>query len=205
MQEITERLKDILASENKPCKDIDICKELGINPNTFAQMKFKNRVPYKQILEFLNKREISINLFFYGKEPTPIKKKYKILKLYNANITLGSGGINQELDSEDMIIGDLLLDYFQANKHCELIKATGDSMEPHIKDGSICIIDRSLTKIKDGKIYAINTPDGAVIKECYLKQECLMLVSYNPTYTPIYIPQEEAIVIGAIKGFMNKL
>lgn len=32
-----------------------------------------------------------------------------------------------------------------------------------------------------------------------------MLVSYNPTYTPIYIPQEEAIVIGAIKGFMNKL
>ncbi|EFV1143792.1 S24 family peptidase, partial [Campylobacter jejuni] len=43
MQEVIEKLKDILASEGKrDLKTKDIAKELGINPDTFNSMKFRN-------------------------------------------------------------------------------------------------------------------------------------------------------------------
>lgn len=67
MQEVIEKLKDILASEGKrDLKTKDIAKELGIHPDTFNSMKFRNSIPYPQILNFLNGRNISINYFFYG-------------------------------------------------------------------------------------------------------------------------------------------
>ncbi|EAH8829389.1 S24 family peptidase, partial [Campylobacter jejuni] len=47
MQEVIEKLKDILASEGKrDLKTKDIAKELGIHPDTFNSMKFRNSIPY---------------------------------------------------------------------------------------------------------------------------------------------------------------
>ncbi|ALW60108.1 hypothetical protein RC42_02700 [Campylobacter jejuni] len=46
MQEVIEKLKDILASEGKcNLKTKDIAKELGIHPDTFNSMKFRNSIP----------------------------------------------------------------------------------------------------------------------------------------------------------------
>ncbi|ECL0144461.1 S24 family peptidase, partial [Campylobacter coli] len=98
-------LKDILASEGKcNLKTKDIAKELGIHPDTFNSMKFRNSIPYPQILNFLNQRNISINYFFYGSSPKDqleCENKYKILKLYKTNASLGGGGINDLIDSID--------------------------------------------------------------------------------------------------------
>lgn len=50
MEEIIEKLKDILASEGQTnIKSIDIAKALNIHPDTFNSMKFRNSIPYKQI------------------------------------------------------------------------------------------------------------------------------------------------------------
>ena len=93
MNEVTERLKDILATEGKKnIKDGDVARELGINPNSYAQMKFRNAVPYKQIMDFLVKRKISINLFFYNQEGKSLdesEKRYKTLRLFNVRASLG--------------------------------------------------------------------------------------------------------------------
>lgn len=52
MQEMIEKLKDILASEGKhDLKTKDIAKELGIHPDTFNSMKFRNPIPYPQNLK----------------------------------------------------------------------------------------------------------------------------------------------------------
>ncbi len=66
-------------------KTKDIAKELGIHPDTFNSMKFRNSIPYN----------ISINYFFYGSSPKDqleCENKYKILKLYKTNASLGGGG-----------------------------------------------------------------------------------------------------------------
>ena len=69
-REIIERIKDILATDSilKP-KDIDVAKALNMSPNTLAQAKFKNSIPYKAIMDFLESKHICINTFFYGSAP----------------------------------------------------------------------------------------------------------------------------------------
>ncbi|EDO6929725.1 bacteriophage CI repressor, partial [Campylobacter coli] len=110
MQEVIEKLKDILASEGKcNLKTKDIAKELGIHPDTFNSMKFRNSIPYPQILNFLNERNISINYFFYGSSPKDqleCENKYKILKLYKTNASLGGGGINDLIDCSELIVDE---------------------------------------------------------------------------------------------------
>ncbi|HJF82553.1 helix-turn-helix domain-containing protein, partial [Helicobacter pullorum] len=70
MEEIIEKLKDILASERvRNLSTKEVAKELGINPDTLNSRKFRNSIPYPQILNFLNERNISINYFFYGSSP----------------------------------------------------------------------------------------------------------------------------------------
>ena len=58
---------------------------------------------------------------------------------------------------------------------------------------------------KDGNVYAVNTPEGLVIKECYKQGEELMLVSYNPIYTPMRFYQCECQIIGRFVGLLRDM
>ncbi|WP_161492318.1 S24 family peptidase [Campylobacter sputorum] len=75
-------------------------------------------------------------------------------------------------------------------------------MEPHIMESDLCIIAIDII-YKDGSIYAINTPDGLVIKECYKQENELMLVSYNPLYTPVRYYECECQIIGKFVGLIR--
>lgn len=97
-KELIERIKDILSTEGlKAPKDIDVAKELKFHPNTLAQAKFQNQIPYPNIMNFLQRRQISINLFFYGQNLEEVAKaseRYKNLGFYITNVFAGFGGIN---------------------------------------------------------------------------------------------------------------
>lgn len=89
-------------------------------------MKFRNSIPYPQILNFLNQRNISINYFFYGSSPKDqleCENKYKILKLYKTNASLGGGGINDLIDSSDLIIDEKVLNFLEV-KNVSLLLVT---------------------------------------------------------------------------------
>lgn len=210
MNEINEKLKDILATEGaKNIKDADVARELGITPNAYTQMKFRNSVPYKEIMDFLSKRKISINLFFYNQENESLEiseKRYKTLRLFNVKASLGGGGINDDEDYEEIIMDKKLLDKFDSScgdmYPLDIISCMGDSMEPHIMENDLCMIGIGMP-YKDGEIYAINTPDGLVIKGCYRQGNELMLVSYNPLYTPIRFYQCECQIVGKFIGLMR--
>ncbi|HDZ5130339.1 TPA: S24 family peptidase, partial [Campylobacter jejuni] len=159
------------ANARSDLKTKDIAKELGINPDTFNSMKFRNPIPYPQILNFLQERNISINYFFYGsspKEQLESENKYKILKFYKTNASLGGGGINDLIACSELVVDEKILSFF-GSKECEFITCYGESMDPLIKDGSICVIDRNKT-FKDKSICVINTRDGLFIKQV-LKQD----------------------------------
>ena len=69
--EILEKLKDILSKEldNKKVFDKDIAQAISINYDIFRKAKQYNRVPYWEIMQFLAKRNISINWFFFNQLP----------------------------------------------------------------------------------------------------------------------------------------
>ncbi|MGG7073766.1 S24 family peptidase [Campylobacter sp. 9BO] len=210
MGDINERLKDILATEGKKSiKDADVARELGINPNAYAQMKFRNSVPYKEIMDFLSKRKISINLFFYNQENKSLEvseKRYKTLRLFNVKASLGGGGYNDDEEFDEVVMDKKILQKFEHGcgqmYDLDIISCIGDSMQPHIMEDDLCMIALGMP-YKDGEIYAINTPDGLVIKECYKQDDELMLISYNPLYAPVRYYQCECKIVGKFIGLMR--
>lgn len=207
MEEIIEKLKDILASEGqKSVKTIDVAKALNIHPDTFNSMKFRNSIPYKQILNFLEKRNISINYFFFGsspKESLQSEDKYRILKLYKTNASLGGGGINEFVEYQEIIVGNALLHFFQS-QNCELITSFGESMEPIIKDGSICVLDK-IKPFKDKGIYGVNTREGLFVKQVFKQENGVILHSLNPIYQDLFFENGEYLIIGRVIAEIRKI
>ncbi|TLD80143.1 S24 family peptidase [Helicobacter sp. MIT 05-5293] len=208
-RESIERIKDILATDcnNLKPKDVDVAKALRIHPNNLAQAKFQNRIPYKAIMDFLHSKNISINTFFYGTEPKETAKsseRYKILRLYMANASAGGGCMNDEMSYREVMIDKQILDFLHIES-CEMIFVIGDSMEEAIADNSLCLISRQESEIKNGKVYAVNTLDGLFVKQCFVKDEMVELRSFNQNYKPIIYPLNEVIVLGRIKGAINKI
>lgn len=66
--EILEKLKDILSKElgNRKVSDKNVAATLGVNYDSFRQEKRRGSLPYYEIMQFLAKRNISINWFFFG-------------------------------------------------------------------------------------------------------------------------------------------
>lgn len=205
--QINERLKDILATptQGKKTKDKDIAQELGIDPNVYAGMKFRNAPPYKEIMDFLFRNNISINLFFYNQNLDEINNEnYKCLKMFDVNASLGGGANNNDENYEDVFIDKRILEKsgLEYIGKLDLITAVGESMEPYIMDMDICFIAVG-AEYKDGKIYAINTPDGVMIKECHKQDDELVLISYNPIYLPVRYSIYECKIIGEFLGMIR--
>lgn len=202
-KEIIERIKDILATDSIPKpKDIDVAQALKMHPNTLAQAKFKNSIPYKAIMDFLESKHICINTFFYGSEPKEsvhTYEHYKILKLYSANASLGGGCINDLINTQEIVLDRRILQHLNLTE-CELILALGESMEHYITDRSLCLVSRKERTIKNGKIYAVQTNDGLFIKHCFIKNQSLELISANLAYEPMNYALNEVEIIGRIRG-----
>ena len=205
--EIIEKLKDILASEgNRNVKTKDVAQALGINPDTFNSMKFRNSIPYPQILNFLQKRKININYFFYGispKETLQCEDDYRILKLYKTNATLGGGGFNEEIEGLEIVFSNQILSILKANNP-KLITCMGDSMEPLISGESILLLDDK-KPLKNKGIFAINTRDGLFIKQVLLKENGVILHSLNPNYADCFFKNGDFLNLGEIVGEIKRV
>ena len=104
-REIIEKIKDILSKEqkDKTIFDKDVAQALNIEYNRFRQQKYRDiYIPYLNIMQFLAKRNLSINYFFFNQLPESLienTSKYIILK-YHSNITssAGTGILNYQLE-----------------------------------------------------------------------------------------------------------
>ena len=210
--EILEKLKDILSKEldNKKVFDKDIAQALNINYDVFRKAKQYNRVPYWEIMQFLAKRNISINWFFFNQLPESLienTSNYIILK-YQKNIigSAGGGAINYEINPEPLVIDKQLLDYINSSyKYTEVLQVFGESMEPDIKEGSLIFVDKSKRDINDKDIFLINTKDGLYVKHINLCNDKVILKSNNQTFSDINLDIDEINIVGRVCGIFNKV
>lgn len=209
-KEIIEKLKDILSKElgNVIIKDKDIAKALDIDYNVFRKNKQYNKIPYFQIMQFLAKRNISINYFFFNQLPESLiepTSKYIILKYYsNIASSAGTGILNYQLHSEPFIIDTQILDYLNSNyNYTEIIKARGDSMIPIIQDDSLLFIDTSIKHINHKGIYVVNIQGELFVKQISYKDNHILLKSLNKEYNDIKV--KDLTIIGKIKGILNPI
>ena len=210
--EIIKKLKDILSSElnDRSVQDKDIAVALEIDYDNFRKQKGRNSPHYPEIMQFLAKRNISINWFFFNQLPESLVEStsnYILIKYQKSIITsAGGGAINDELNTTPLVIDKQLLDHINSSyKYTEVLQVFGESMEPHIKDGSLVFIDKSKVDVNSTGIYIINTPDGLLVKKIEVKDDRIVLKSTNESFEDIEVVADKAEIIGRVCGVFLKV
>lgn len=85
----------------------------------------------------------------------------------------------------------------------KLIKASGDSMEPTIKDSDMVWVDTSNNFISSDGIYLLKMPTGLAIKRVQAGMSDITVKSDNPKYSDITSSVEEVNVIGKVVYIWN--
>ncbi|MBI1495370.1 XRE family transcriptional regulator [Halocynthiibacter styelae] len=90
-------------------------------------------------------------------------------------------------------------------KHCSIIRASGDSMEPTIPDGSLLVVDHSQAYINGGGIYVLGVADDLLVKRARKRiDNTIDLISDNQIYPPETIApdrMEDLRVVGRVVYF----
>ena len=211
---VIEKLKDIILDEKKGTKvfDKDVADVLDIPQATFATMKKRNSIPFKEILQFCATKKLSINwLFFDQAVDMLICETEKFFQVrYFADIRASAGGgaevfnDNYEILSIDKTLMRNMAPF--ESKEIEAINVDGDSMEPTLQDGSIVFIDRSQTNINRDGIYIATTTAGLFIKRIRLRVDGMVeLISDNRAYSSETLLPEEIQIVGRVVGNVESL
>ncbi len=211
--EVIEKIKDIISS-NKANKifDKDVAVALGIPQATFATMKKRNSVPYKELLEFCAQKKISANWLFFDQAVDMLKAETdKFFQVrYFADIRASAGGGAEVLgeDYEILNIDKTIIANMVGfgSKNLEAINVDGESMEPTLSDGSIVFIDREQTNINKDGIFVASTTAGLFIKRVRQRADGMIeLISDNKAYSPEVMSPQEVSIVGKVVGNIESL
>jgi len=218
--EITEKVKDIISSDVKNGKvfDKDVAAELGISQATFATMKKRGAIPYKELMEFCARRKISINWLFFdqaaGMLVEETEKFFQVKYFSNVRASAGGGYLDNTENYENVRIDNVLMkaifkdiDYDDLkDKDIDAIKVDGESMEPTLKNGSIVFVDRTQQDITKDGIFIVSTPGGLFIKRLNRKVDgSIELISDNRLYSPEVLAPSEVTIVGKVIGEIERL
>lgn len=212
--EIIEKLKDVISSKKIGGKvfDKDVAMELGIAQTSFATMKKRNSIPYKELIEFCASKRLSINwLFFDQPVEMLIEETNKFFYVrYFSDLRASAGGGAEVFDEnyEMMSIDERILKNMtgDSNSKLEAIHVEGESMEPTLYDGSIVFVDREQTNIAKDGIFIASTNAGLFIKRVRQRADGMIeLISDNKTYSPEVLAADEIRIVGRVVGNIESL
>jgi len=193
--------------------DKDIAAALGLKPEQYSNMKKHNRVPYKNIIDYCGKKRINLNWVLLNQLPESLEETtdeiYRIKILRNVNGSAGGGAFNDEEIESDHICIDMQTARFLGivgNKNIEAITVVGDSMEPTISENAIIVINRDITNVDAGGIFAVNTTGGLLIKRVSVNARGdIDLISDNGTYPMMTVHPNEATIVGKVICALEKI
>ncbi len=76
--------------------------------------------------------------------------------------------------------------------HAELLVASGDSMEPLIRDGDVMLMNRRIRTVETAGIYVVTIAGMVVVKRAFIRPDgSLVLKSENPIYPEETVEPED--------------
>jgi len=214
--EIIEKLKDVISSKKIGGKvfDKDVAMELGIPQTSFATMKKRDSIPYKELMQFCARKKLSINwLFFDQPVEMLIDETNKFFQIrYFADLRASAGGGANVFDTDEnyemITIDEKIIHNMTGfgSKRLEAINVNGESMEPTLQDGSIIFVDRDQADINKGGIFIASTTGGLFVKRIRQRADGMVeLISDNKTYSPEVLSPEEVMIVGKVVGNIEGL
>lgn len=126
------------------------------------------------------------------------------IPLVEARLSAGTGSLETSADGERKYAfrSDFLHRKGCPNKMV-LMRVSGDSMEPEIKDGDVVLLDQGKKHILPGRMYAVGIEDAIYVKQIDTMPGKLILKSMNSVYPPIEVDMrgdlaEQARILGQI-------
>lgn len=133
-------------------------------------------------------------------------KKAKSIPLVNVQAVAGFGN-GQFAIMEDDVKAYYVIPKFRYLNVDFMIEVSGDSMQPHYMPGDIvaCSILRNSGFLQWNRCHVIATMEQGILIKRLMPgndEQCLKIVSDNPTYPPVLVPKDEitgiAIVVGRV-------
>ena len=214
LQEIIEKLRDVLSSEQKSGKiyDKDIANALDMTTVNFASIKKRASIPYSNILDFCAIKKISINWLLYGQDPSSLidsTDKYWIKYFPTINVSAGGGAYTSNEDYQKLDLPDFFIDVIGGKnniKNIEAINVTGDSMEPTLNNGNIIFIDKSKNQISKNGIYAFINNNGLFVKRIQKRGDGkLDIISDNQEYPMQFVDTRDINILGKVVSSIGKV
>ncbi len=211
---VIEKLKDIISEGKEGVKvfDKDVASALAIPQATFATMKKRNSIPYREIMEFCAMKKLSINWLFFDQAiemlASETDKYFQVRYFPDVRASAGGGAFNFDEDYKLLSIDSTIMQNIvsNGNREIEAITVDGESMEPTLQDGSIVFLDREQTNIRKDGIYVASTNAGLFIKRIRQRADGMIeLISDNKNYSPEQILADEIKIIGRVVGNIESL
>ena len=187
VDEIIEKLKDILSADGKNGKvfDKDVANSLQLSQANFATMKNRGKIPFSNILNFCAKKKISINWLLYDQNPGSLvdtTDKYWIKYYPTVSVSAGGGAYESEDNYESLQLPTYFVTMLGGKenlKNIDAINVVGDSMEPTLNSDNIIFIDKTKSDISRDGIYAFTTTHGLFVKCVHCFVSGLFVIIYD--------------------------
>ncbi len=184
----------------------------GLSISSLGNYTSGRSEPKASVLYLISKfGQTSIDWLITGEEKPDqgnnyINDDFVLLPRYDVEAAAGAGSIIEK---------EKIRDYLSLKKtwlsntgistgNALLLRASGDSMEPTISDGSTILLDISAKALVDNGIYVFESGGLVRIKRFRLKMNALEILSDNNDYPPELVPTSELDninVIGRVRWF----
>ncbi|GGD33862.1 transcriptional regulator [Malaciobacter pacificus] len=207
VDEIIEKLKDILSADGKNGKvfDKDVASSLDLSQANFATMKNRGKIPYSNILDFCAKKKISINWLLYNQNPGSLvdtTDKYWIKYYPEVNVSAGGGAYENEDAYESLEVPPYFIKALGGKenlKNIDAINVVGDSMEPTLNSDNIIFIDKTKSDVARDGIYAFTTTHGLFVKRIQRRVDGnLDIISDNKDYPSQILSKNDLSILGKV-------
>jgi len=211
---VIKKLKEIISEERniKKVFDKDVADALAIPQTTFATMKKRNSIPFKEIMEFCANKKLNINWLFFDQAIDMLSdetdKFFQIHYFSDVRASAGGGAFTFDANYEVLSVDKKIMNNIVASnsQQIEAINVDGESMEPTLQDGSIVFIDRTQININKDGIYIASTTAGLFIKRVRQRVDGMVeLISDNKAYSPEIMLADEVQIVGRVVGNIESL
>ncbi|MEX2585812.1 MAG: S24 family peptidase [Balneolaceae bacterium] len=177
--------------------DSDLARFLNINASTVATWRKKSSMKFDRIIEFSN--TLNLNWLFYGEGPVwrnEVRGSTSEPELpYYTDLLPDKEGIAGD-SREEMVCLPMPERFLREELNCcnedlFVTRASGNSMEPTIRDRELLLVHRTDRKPYAGRVYLVRMEESILCKRLHEEPEGrVRLISDNKQYKEMTMKQE---------------
>ena len=168
--------------------------------DSISESKKRGTVPPGWFLVLFEMRGVNPDWLKQGKGPIYLRTEDgRYMEPEPAATPLGRGVSLPYYDSDRVQdgvwepSGTIMLPEPYAGKELRILRITGDSFSPTVRQGAFVGVDTSSVRPSSGSIFAVSVPfEGVVIKRVFCDSDTLLLRTDNPLHPSMSIPLAEA-------------